>query len=1139
MKRVSLKMKEIRLFEMPTIFTGENTVRPTNDFSEFKEEDIEQSITERFELQVRVYRDKTAVKVDDRHLTYDALDHRANRVAHAVLRELSAKQGFNLAKGWQGRFLEEIDISSDPNCPTCGKERSTHLATAALLFGHDMDMIIGIMGVLKAGKIYVPLDPAYPGERLKYMLEDSGAQMIVTSNRDHALAQWLRDLVNRNISIVNIAELVTGNGEKENTVSPGVTVEPGDLAYILYTSGSTGQPKGVMQNHRNVLHFARVYTNALHLSSNDRLTLFSTYSFDAAKMDIYGALLNGGTLFPYDIKRENSLFRLPGWLQGEDITVYHSIPTVYRYFTDRLTGTENFKNLRLIVLGGEAVFKKDVEAYKKYFLGNCLFVNGLGPTESTVTLQYFIDKNTEISKEAVPVGYPVAKTEVLLLDEDDREAHGYGIGEIVYKSDYLALGYLNNREKTDDVFVKNPLTGRDRVYRSGDLGRRQMDGSIEYVGRKDFQVKVMGYRVELQEIEGKLDGMPGIKKSVVVCKQNPVNENYLIAYYIESDGGGQIDENDLAARLRESLPDYMVPGAFYRLDEFPLTATGKIDRKALAEQADSQSRSMKEYVEPSEGIQRTLADIWKEVLKVEKIGVHDNFFVLGGNSLKAILLTSLLHKKLDVKVSLLEIFRGPTVKELAGLIEKTTREKFISIEKVEEKEYYEMSSAQERLYILQQNEPASIAYNMLIVLSLKGSPDREKMETCFRQLIRRHDSLRTSFEMIADQPGQRIRKDVDFEIEYFAAKDIQEDEEGHHSSIIINHFVRPFDLSRGPLMRVGLIKIKKEEHILLVDMHHIISDAISHQVLIQDFVQFYIGDEPSPLQLQYQDYCEWWKQREGKETFNRQAAFWIKQFEGKLPVLELPLDYPRPRIQSFEGRSLSFNIEKGLVEALKQYALKEGVTLQMLLKAMFHILLAKLSGQDDIITGITIAGRGHADLRKIIGLLVNTLPIRTFPSGEKIFLEYLKEVKEISLNAYENQDYPFDSMVKKAVPVKRDIGRNPIFDIMFEIRLIDMGTGETSKLEIPGLELFPYPMEITTAKFDQDWLGRETNNGMNFSITYATKLYKLGTIQWMIDMYLRLIENVTAAPQSKIKDLDCRPAYEIELTGVQEVAFNF
>jgi len=388
--------------------------------------------------------------------------------------------------------------------------------------------------------VYVPLDAAYPEERLVYILEDSEARLIVTNDTNARLAEKIRDKVNKNISIININRLEKGvSGE-----NPGIEIDPGALAYILYTSGSTGTPKGVMQNHRNVLHFARVYTNALHIHKDDKLTLFSSYSFDAAKMDIYGALLNGAALYPYDIKEEGNLRQMPQWLRQEGITIYHSIPTVYRYFVDMLTPDEPgcFPHLRLIVLGGEAVFKKDIDVYKKYFADHCLFINGLGPTESTVTMQYFIDRQTEIAREAVPVGFAVDETQVYLLNEQNKELGVFGIGEIIFKSDYLALGYWNLPGQTQKAFMTDPvergdlrLAARgvpnvpndqspmpgDRVYRTGDLGRRLPDGTIEYVGRKDFQVKVSGYRIELGEIESKLDRITGIKKKCGGVPQGP------------------------------------------------------------------------------------------------------------------------------------------------------------------------------------------------------------------------------------------------------------------------------------------------------------------------------------------------------------------------------------------------------------------------------------------------------------------------------------------------------------------------------------------------------------------------------------------------------------------------------------------
>ncbi|UCH95246.1 MAG: amino acid adenylation domain-containing protein, partial [Candidatus Aminicenantes bacterium] len=715
-------------------------------------------------------------------------------------------QGVDWDRGWKGALVEELQISPDPNCPVCGPNRQenlwnlpehqpqesqpsvhhrtrkqsrqnqSHWQAVALLFAHGVEMIIGLMGTVMSGKTYVPLDPDYPRERLEYILEDSEARLIVTDSPHYPLADALRNQVNKNIKVIDIDKIRPG----VSTLSPGpfeVSIQPDQTAYVLYTSGSTGTPKGVMQSHRNVLHFARVYTNALHIHEEDRLTLFSSYGFDAAKMDIFGALLNGAALYPFDVKQEGSLYQLPGWLQKEKITIYHSIPTVYRYFTDLLsTGMETggaFPHLRFIVLGGEAVYKKDVETYKKYFFDECLFINGLGPTESTVTLQYFINKEWDLATEAVPVGYPVEDTEVFLLDERDQETVVNAVGEIIYKSDYLALGYLKKPGKTNAVFGVDPRTGNGRIYRSGDLGRRLDDGSIEYAGRKDFQVKIRGYRVEPGEIESKLDRIAGIKKSVVVCRQESAGENSLIAYYQTSERS-EINENQLVRQLKESLPDYMIPGAFFRLQEFPLTVTGKIDRKTLADKILSQGLNLNRvrYAPPRDEVEKKLAEIWAELLghSLQGIGIDDNFFERGGHSLKAIILVSKINQIFNVRIPLTEVFKRPSIKELSRFLpepggSEESTDICSPIRPVETKEYYPLSPTQRRLYILQQMEVGFTGYNMPKVVLLEGNLDKNRFEKVFQQLISRHETLRTSLAMIDEQLVQVVHREVDFEIE--------------------------------------------------------------------------------------------------------------------------------------------------------------------------------------------------------------------------------------------------------------------------------------------------------------------------------------------------------------------------------------
>ncbi|MCU0289045.1 MAG: amino acid adenylation domain-containing protein, partial [Acidobacteria bacterium] len=761
------KIQDFKLFDAKPVVIG-NRVQPVNPFSRFEKEDIRQAVARRFEQQVERYPDNIAVKTVNRILTYRQLNAIANKIAHTILHW---DKGKGEAKG-EGEY------------------------GAALLFEHDADMIPGILGTLKAGKFYIPMDPTYPIERLTYILEDSGAKILLTNDNNRPLAELLVKTLAGTIAVFDIDALAPDTPAENTTIN----INPANLAYVLYTSGSTGKPKGVIQNQRNVLHFCRVYTNALHINSHDRLTQFSSYGFDAAQMDIYGALLNGATLYPFIVKQEGSLYRLSQWLKNEKISIFHSIPTVYRYFVDTLTSGDTFEDLRFIVLGGEAVYRRDVENYKKFFSPGCLFINGLGPTESTVTLQYFVNKEIEITKEAVPVGYAVDETQVFLLNENNQETRQYEPGEILFKSDYLALGYLNNVEKTHRAFVKDPLSSVGRVYRSGDIARRLPDATIEYVGRNDSQVKVSGYRIELGEIEGNLDNIPGINKSVVVCKQDRGGENYLAAYYVKNEGA-ELDANILIKKLKEILPDFLIPRVFIQLNTFPITLTGKIDRNALP---DSEEEVEQAFIAPANELEEKIVEIWAEVLAIDtkEISMDSNFFQIGGQSFKAVILAAKIQKEFNVSIPLQDLFELSTVREMAAYLEKDKREDtFTPIEPVEMKEYYPLSSAQKRLYIMYLLDEKSTRYNVASAVVLKGPLDIDHFKDTFIKLIRRHESLRTSFNTVKDEPVQRVHEpgDVNFVVRRYEVGDTVTAE-------IVNQSVTPFDLAKAPLFRVAVVK---------------------------------------------------------------------------------------------------------------------------------------------------------------------------------------------------------------------------------------------------------------------------------------------------------------------------------------------
>ena len=644
-------------------------IRPDVPFTEFSKEEVEQSIADRFSKQVEKYPGRLAIKSKNHEWTYKDLDAAVNKIAQSILRPYGD-----------------------------GEER------IALLFEHDAPMVAGMLGSLRAGKTYVPLDPHHPKERLLQIIEHSQATALLTNNQSLALAGELAQLTRGGVQLINI--------DRESSTTTNLpalelpAVEPGRLAYLLYTSGSTGEPKGVMQNHRNVLHYIRVYTNNLHLNADDRLTLLSSYCFDASVMDIYGALLNGATLYPIDIK-EDGLAGLSERLISDEITVYHSTPTVYRYFLSILADEEKrslgvqaslpagvgntdlpFPKVRLVILGGEKVNRTDVELYQQHFSDHCLFVNGLGPTEATVSLQNFIDKQTKISGDSVPVGFAVEDTEVLLLDKTGRPSEVSG--EIAIRSAHVALGYWRNSEATTRAFSTNGHGPSIRLYRTGDMGRRLPDGSIKFEGRKDFQVKIRGFRVELGEIEAALAQHPLLREGVVIAHENGGGDQRLIAYVVPRQEQALIDSATLSPSgtsistelrnfLKQKLPEYMVPRSFVMLDSLPLTPSGKLNRRALPapehdgqagddQQAKHDGRLVSDA--PQTPLEKMLTAIWSELLEVKTIGVNDNFFELGGHSLLAVRLFAQIEKRLDKRLPLATLFQAPTVTQLAAIIRR-------------------------------------------------------------------------------------------------------------------------------------------------------------------------------------------------------------------------------------------------------------------------------------------------------------------------------------------------------------------------------------------------------------------------------------------------------------------------------------
>jgi len=978
----------------------------------------------------------------------------------------------------------------------------------------SIEMVIGILGTLKAGCAYLPIDPDYPVERKRFMLKDSAARICMTQEE---LLEENRELLKDN-SLENI--LIIDDETIDSNVTPDLTTrnKPNQPTYIIYTSGTTGNPKGVLVEHKGVVNYTCYRLDTYRYTEKDRTLQLLSYSFDGFGSNFFSSLLSGGGLFMVPDSRKMDFNYIRDVIYANSITNISLVPGMFRALLE-VSRENDIQSLRFVVLAGEKA-DDDLIRMSKEKNPHILLINEYGPTETTVAAA--VKLGIEEGNTAV-IGTPISNIQTYILDRSLNHMPQNIQGELCISGIGVSRGYLNQPELNAEKFYPNPFIPGERMYRTGDMARRRTDGNIEFLGRKDDQIKVRGYRIELEEIERQLLAHEMIKEAVVLSKKVISDEPSLCAYIVSEDQS-KPETSEVKEYLFRNLPYYMVPLYFIHMERIPLTMNGKIDKKGLP---DPEIETEDAYVAPRNKDEERLSQIWSEVLKIEKdkIGIYDNFFELGGHSLMATILAARIHKEFHVDIKLVKIFELPTISHLIEYIKGSSRDTFFSIEPAGKKDYYLLSPAQWRLYFLHQMKLDSTAYNNPQIVSLEGELDRQKIKRVFETLIHRHESLRTSFHVLENQPIQKIHEphEVEFAIEYYDAKRTAhsaEPEEGRSASFtlspanIIKNFIRPFDLYQVPLLRVGLIKEDDQKHILMVDMHHIISDGTSLSVLTQDFMTLFSGQQLPPLRLQYKDYSEWQDSELQRELIKKQEKYWLKQFGDEIPVLNLPTDYPRPTVQSFEGSTLAFELSAERSRALNGLVLNTGTTLYMVLLAVYNVLLYRLSGQEDIILGTPTASRRHVDLKKIIGMFVNTLAMRNFPQGNKRFIDFVEEIKTRTLSAFENQEYQFEDLVEK-LAVNRDVSRNPLFDVMFALQNI-----EISEVEIPGLKLKPYEFENKISKFDLTLQGFEAERKIIFTIEYSTKLFKRETIQRLSNHLVNLIQKVCIDPGIRISEIE-------------------
>ncbi|MBF1988706.1 MAG: amino acid adenylation domain-containing protein, partial [Fischerella thermalis M58_A2018_009] len=1040
-----------------------------------------------FEAQVERTPDAVAVVFADQQLTYGELNCRANQLAHE---------------------LQKLGVGPEVLVGVC-VERS-------------LETVIAILAILKAGGAYIPLDPSYPPQRLALMLEDAKPLVLLTQ------ARLVAELPPHTAKVI----LIDNNNNFSNIPvtlhNPISGAKPENLAYVIYTSGSTGRAKGVAIQHSNLVNAYFAWEETYHLRTDVTCHLqMASFSFDVFSGDLVRAVCSGGKLVlcPRDLLLSpQDLYNL---MVKEKVDCAEFVPAVLRNLMQYLEESQQQLDfMRLLICGSDVWYTKEYQKFQKFCGSHTRLINSFGLTEATIDSSWFETTTQElVNDQLVPIGRPFANTELYIFDSNLQPVPIGVPGELYIGGYSLARGYLHRPDLTCEKFIPHPYSNEPgvRLYKTGDLARYLPSGDIEYIGRIDHQVKLRGFRIELGEIEAVISQHPAISASVVIVREDDTANKTLVAY-ITLHPDQTLTIAELRRFLEAKLPNYMLPTAFVILEALPLTPNGKIDRRSLPAPDPTQLISEPNIIAPSTPVEEMLAGIWAEVLGIKKVGIHDNFFELGGHSLLATRVISQLRQVFKVELPLRCLFNQPTVAGLAKEIEKATKAdlglEIPPIQRISRTADLPLSFAQQRLWFLAQLEPDSPFYNIIDTVHLQGQLNLAALEQSFNEILRRHEALRTNFKTVEGQPVAFISSVTS---QLLTVIDLAElpatQRETKVKELALAEAQQPFNLETDTLLRVKLLRLGEQEYVILLTMHHIVSDGWSTSVLVHELATLYEAfchGQPSPLPelpIQYIDFAAWQKQWLTGEVLESQLAYWRQQLHGAPAVLELPTDYPRPAVQSFRGATHSFRLSPEQTVALKTLSQQAGSTLFMTLLAAFKTLLYRYTGNNDIVIGSPIANRNHREIEGLIGFFVNTLVLRTDLSGNPSFRELLRRVREVALGAYAHQDVPFEKLVEKLQP-QRNLSHTPLFQVMFVLQ-----NAHSLEIELPSLTLSTLESDSGTAKFDLTLYMAETASGMIGSVEYNTDLFEAQTIQRLAEHFQRLLAGIAANPEQRLEEL--------------------
>ncbi|WP_052019919.1 non-ribosomal peptide synthetase [Paenibacillus sp. JCM 10914] len=1041
------------------------------------------SIYEMFERQAEFYPNSIALVHGEEEMSYGELKRRSTILA-----------GMLLAEG--ARMEDLIGISMN----------------------RSIDAIVSILGVLKAGCAYVPIDPTYPKHRIGYILQDTKLGIILTQKH---LSESFTD---QGLCVICTDEIEYELDDSCYAIS-WKKANPDQLAYVIYTSGSTGLPKGVKIEHRGVVNMALAQIERFGVTAESRVLQFASMNFDASVSEMVMALFSGARLYLADQETLSSPKMLLDLLRQQAITTI-TLPSAYLFHLE----PSDLPSLQTLIVAGDVCQAELVTLWGQ----DRAFFNAYGPTEASVCATIY---RCSDARDPLPIGIPIWNTKLFVLDKWGRRTPIGVPGELFISGPGLARGYLNLEEATDDKFLPSPFKDGGRLYRTGDQVCYLDDGNMVFLGRMDSQVKIRGFRVELNEVEDMIRLIPGIEEATVIVTDYGNADKRIIAFYT-SQAKVNLSPDELRIQLQNRLPHYMIPSLYLRLDQMPLNESGKIDKKSLAQTEMEEWNDTVPYQEPQTPLEKDMAEIWSEILKVGPIGLRSQFFDLGGHSLHALSVISQVREKYSLDVPIKSLFDYPVLEEWANYLESVLEnglsQRLPSIMKAEGHEEAPLSFSQQRMWFIDQLLPASSLYNAPLGLVLEGELDIGALQRSIDGLIKRHESLRTVFVNKSGHPLQRVTEPFSLPIRSVnlnIAGNGETDQEWERTCVELCS--TPFNLSEGPLIRAGLCRITEDRHVLLLIMHHIVSDGWSVGVLIRDLLVMYRANssrgnlELPELPIQYADYAIWQRKWLEKDLLKNQLKYWLEQLHDAAPMLQLPTDRPRPVVQSNRGDIVTSLVPERVTQKLKELCHTEGTTLYMTLLTVFNVLLYRYTGQEDILIGSPVAGRKDSKLENLIGLFVNTLVLRTNVSGDSTFRELLSRVKKVTLDAFTHQDLPFEKIVDD-LQLERSLQYSPLFQVMFVLQNTELSMNE----EVPGLQVYPMDVDLPDskgAKYDLTLTMTESSQGIHASLEFNIDLFDRSTAERMLEHLLMIAHSAVEDPEKRIADMNLLSDHEREL----------